>query len=116
MLCTSGCGIRPGAPIVTHATEGTVQLMGVAAGSAPCSRRSMRNRLNKEPPLYIDVYPYVSWIINFVTANILPRPYPEHFKLVDGGSSKYTNLKLLQRQIFLNNYSSKFHRVNSILN
>ncbi|CAH4031275.1 unnamed protein product [Pieris brassicae] len=87
VLCTSGCGIRPGAPIVTHATEGTVQLMGVAAGSAPCIRRSMRNRLNKEPPLYIDVYPYVSWIINFVTANILPRPYPENFKLVDGGPS-----------------------------
>ncbi|CAF4794957.1 unnamed protein product [Pieris macdunnoughi] len=85
VLCTSGCGIRPGAPIVTHATEGTVQLMGVAAGSAPCIRRSMRNRLNKEPPLYIDVYPYVSWIINFVTASILPRPYPENFKLVDGG-------------------------------
>ncbi|CAG9581578.1 unnamed protein product [Danaus chrysippus] len=87
VLCSSGCGIRPGAPIVSHAAEGTFQLIGIAAGGAPCSRRSMRRRLNKEPPLYIDVYPYVTWIINFISAHVLPRPYPEHFMLVEGGTS-----------------------------
>ncbi|XP_047545165.1 uncharacterized protein LOC125077296 [Vanessa atalanta] len=87
VLCSSGCGIRPGAPIVSHALEGTFQLIGIAAGSAPCARRSMRKRLNREPPLYIDVYPYVSWIINYISAHVLPRPYPENFMLMEGGTS-----------------------------
>ncbi|VVC94886.1 unnamed protein product [Leptidea sinapis] len=77
VLCSSGCGIRPGAPIISHALEGTFQLMGIAVGGAACTRRSMRNRINKELPLFIDVYPYVNWIINFISAQILPRPYPE---------------------------------------
>ncbi|CAH2102333.1 unnamed protein product [Euphydryas editha] len=87
VLCSSGCGIRPGAPIVSHALEGTFQLIGIAAGGAPCARRSMRRKLNREPPLYIDVYPYASWIINYITAHVLPRPYPENFMLAEEGSS-----------------------------
>ncbi|XP_034832639.1 uncharacterized protein [Maniola hyperantus] len=87
VLCSSGCGMRPGAPLISHAMEGTFQLIGIAVGGAPCIRRAMRKRLNKEPPVYIDVYPYVPWIINFITGNVLPRPYPDNFMLVEGGSS-----------------------------
>ncbi|XP_072941110.1 uncharacterized protein [Epargyreus clarus] len=87
VLCSSGCGVRPGAPIVSHAAEGTFQLIGIAAGGAACSRRSMRRKLNVEPPLYIDVYPYVTWIINVITAHVMPRPYPDNFMLVEGGPS-----------------------------
>lgn len=63
------------------------KIMGVAAGGAACSRRSSRRRLNNEPPLYIDVYPYITWIINVITAHVLPRPYSHNFRLVEGGSS-----------------------------
>jgi hypothetical protein len=88
VLCSSGCGVRPGAPIISQSSEGMFEVMGLAAGGASCARRSMRHRLNTEPPLYIDVYPYVTWIVNVVTANLLPRPYSHNFKLVEGGSSK----------------------------
>lgn len=63
--------------------------MGIAVGGAPCSRRSMRRRLNREPPLYVDVYPYVTWIMNYITAHVLPRPYPENYMLMEGGSSTF---------------------------
>ncbi|CAK1602233.1 unnamed protein product [Parnassius mnemosyne] len=86
VLCTTGCGIRPGAPIVSHDSDGMFQLIGVSAGSEPCSHHSRRNRMNDEPPLYIDVYPYVTWIINVVTASVMPHPYPANFMLVEGGS------------------------------
>ena len=89
VLCSSGCGIRSGAPLISHAKEGPFQLMGIAVGGAPCIRRSMRRRLNREPPLYIDVYPYVTWIINYITAFVLPRPYPENFMLMESGSSTF---------------------------
>lgn len=100
MLCSSGCGIRPGAPIVSHAVEGTFQLIGIAAGGAPCARRSMRRKLNREPPLYIDVYPYASWIINYITAHVLPRPYPENFMLAEEGSSMSTIFHIYYPIIF----------------
>ncbi|XP_028178178.1 melanization protease 1-like, partial [Ostrinia furnacalis] len=87
VLCSSGCGVRPGAPIVSHSPEGMFEVLGIAAGGAACSRRSSRRRLNSEPPLYIDVYPYITWIINVITAHVLPRPYSHNFKLVEGGSS-----------------------------
>ncbi|XP_050666759.1 uncharacterized protein LOC126966641 [Leptidea sinapis] len=96
VLCSSGCGIRPGAPIISHALEGTFQLMGIAVGGAACTRRSMRNRINKELPLFIDVYPYVNWIINFISAHILPRPYPETFMMVDGGSRMGINREYMR--------------------
>ncbi|CAB3237838.1 unnamed protein product [Arctia plantaginis] len=86
VLCSSGCGVRPGAPIITHTMEGRFELMGLAAGGAPCSHRSMRRRLNDEPPLYIDVFPYASWIINVISAHKIPKAYPETFQLTDGGS------------------------------
>ncbi|XP_053614879.1 uncharacterized protein LOC128677794 [Plodia interpunctella] len=86
VLCTSGCGVRPGAPVLSHCMDGTFELIGVAAGGGACSRRTMRRRLIKEPPLFIDVYPYVSWIINVVTAHELPKPYPHNFKLASTGT------------------------------
>ncbi|RVE48143.1 hypothetical protein evm_007203 [Chilo suppressalis] len=91
VLCSSGCGVRPGSPIISHSSEGTFEVIGLTAGGAACSRRSMRHRLNTEPPLYIDVYPYVTWIINVITAHMLPRPYSHNFKLVDGGPSMAVN-------------------------
>ncbi|XP_028041382.1 uncharacterized protein LOC114251357 [Bombyx mandarina] len=87
VLCSSGCGVRPGAPIVSQNVDGGFELIGVAAGGAPCTRRSMRRKLISEPPLYIDVYPYNNWIVNVVTANKLPKPYSQNFMLVEGGSS-----------------------------
>lgn len=89
VLCSSGCGIRNGAPIVSHTSEGSFELIGIAAGGATCSRRSMRRRFISEPPLYIDVYPYVNWMINVITANTLPQPYSHNFMLVDGGPGTY---------------------------
>ncbi|CAH1639775.1 unnamed protein product [Spodoptera littoralis] len=85
VLCSSGCGVRPGATIISHSSDGPFELIGVAAGGAPCHRRSMRRRLNNEPPLYIDVFPYTNWIMNVITAHHLPKPYPQNFKLVDAG-------------------------------
>ncbi|XP_059051079.1 uncharacterized protein LOC131845932 [Achroia grisella] len=87
VLCSSGCGVRPGAPIVSQTVDGAFELIGIAAGGGACSRRSMRRRLNREPPLYIDVYPYSTWIINVITAHQLPQPYPHNFMLLEGGSS-----------------------------
>ncbi|XP_073957095.1 uncharacterized protein [Choristoneura fumiferana] len=86
VLCSSGCGVRPGAPIVSHNLDGQFELIGVAAGSAPCSRSSMRRRLNSEPPVYIDIYPYLTWLVNVITAHTIPLAYPQNFKLVDGQS------------------------------
>ncbi|KAG6462336.1 hypothetical protein O3G_MSEX013194 [Manduca sexta] len=88
VICSSGCGVRPGAPIITHNADGAFELIGVAAGGAPCSRRSMRRRLIRESPLYIDIYPYMTWIINVITANKLPLPYSNNFMLVEGGPSE----------------------------
>ncbi|XP_075983614.1 uncharacterized protein LOC142981495 [Anticarsia gemmatalis] len=85
VLCTSGCGVRPGAPIITHSADGRFELIGLAAGGAPCTRRSMRRRLNAEPPLYIDVFPYNTWLMNLITAHKVPKPYPQQFQLVQGG-------------------------------
>ncbi|KAL4716885.1 hypothetical protein ACJJTC_012696 [Scirpophaga incertulas] len=87
VLCSSGCGMRSGAPIISHTSEGMFEVVGLTAGGASCARRSMRRRLNIEPPLYIDVYPYTTWIVNVITANMLPQPYSHNFKLVEGGSS-----------------------------
>lgn len=102
VLCSSGCGVRPGAPIITHTMEGRFELMGLAAGGAPCSHRSMRRRLNDEPPLYIDVFPYASWIINVISAHKIPKAYPETFQLTDGGSRKfYCNTCISFRSIYL---------------
>ncbi|XP_068626500.1 uncharacterized protein [Battus philenor] len=86
-LCTSGCGIRPGAPIVSHDTDGPFQLIGLSAGSELCTRHIMRSRLNEAPPLFIDVYPYVTWIMNVISASVVPRSFPGNFMLVEGGTS-----------------------------
>ncbi|XP_041975774.1 uncharacterized protein LOC121730702 [Aricia agestis] len=96
VLCSSGCGVRPGSPIISHTFEGTFEVLGLAAGGGPCTRRSMRNRLNREPPLYVDVYPYTSWIINYITAQILPRPYPDNFVLADHGTRMGINREYLR--------------------
>ncbi|KAI5630821.1 hypothetical protein NE865_16467 [Phthorimaea operculella] len=85
VLCTSGCGVRSGAPILAHAADGPFELIGINAGGAPCRSRANRRRLNPQPPIYIDIYPYTQWISNVVTAHIMPRPYPEHFQLTDFG-------------------------------
>ncbi|CAH0695266.1 unnamed protein product [Spodoptera exigua] len=88
VLCSSGCGVRPGATIISHSSDGPFELIGLAAGGAPCHRRSMRRRLNNEPPLYIDVFPYNNWIMNVITAHHLPKPYPNNFMLADAGPEK----------------------------
>ncbi|CAG9796487.1 unnamed protein product [Diatraea saccharalis] len=105
VLCSSGCGVRPGSPIISHSADGTFEVIGLTAGGAACSRRAMRRRLNTEPPLYIDVYPYATWIINVITAFILPRPYSHNFKLVDEAGptmavnrGNYLRQRKLQRQ------------------
>ncbi|KOB68210.1 Uncharacterized protein OBRU01_18653 [Operophtera brumata] len=72
VLCSTGCGVRAGTPIVSHNAEGPFELIGIAAGSAPCVNQSMRRRLTTDPPFYIDVYPYNTWITNFITAYELP--------------------------------------------
>ncbi|XP_063395740.1 uncharacterized protein LOC134680558 [Cydia fagiglandana] len=86
VLCTSGCGVRPGAPIASHSPDGEFELIGLSAGYAPCTRSGMRRRLNDDPPIYIDVFPYVTWIVNIVAAHVIPKAYPSNFKLVDGRS------------------------------
>lgn len=88
-LCSSGCGVRRGAPIIRHSEEGIFELIGIAAGGAPCSNRSMRRRLNDDPPTYIDIFPYRNWIINVVTAHLLPYAYPQNFQLMNDGLGKY---------------------------
>ncbi|XP_026739301.1 uncharacterized protein LOC113502122 [Trichoplusia ni] len=98
VLCSSGCGVRAGAPIISHTIDGPYELIGVAAGGAPCHRRSMRRRLNTEPPLYIDVYPYITWITNVITAHHLPKSYPQNFMLVDAGSSMGIHKDYLRRR------------------
>lgn len=85
-LCTSGCGVRPGAPIATKSSLGAYELVGIVAGGAPCTKRAMRRRLNDDPPLYIDVYPYMAWIINVITAYIIPGAYPQNFMLASSGN------------------------------
>ncbi|XP_049878481.1 uncharacterized protein LOC126375542 [Pectinophora gossypiella] len=97
VLCTSGCGVRPGAPIISHAAAGAFELIGLAAGGAPCSRRSMRRRLNVDPPVFIDIYPYFAWVINVITAHILPNPYPHTFILTDADPGE-NGLKMLRRR------------------
>ncbi|KAJ8736284.1 hypothetical protein PYW08_006940 [Mythimna loreyi] len=98
VLCSSGCGVRAGAPIISHAVDGPFELIGVTAGGAPCRRRAMRRRLNNEPPLYIDVYPYNAWIMNVITAHHLPKPYPLNVKLAEGGPGKGINQSYLRRR------------------
>ncbi|XP_063899108.1 uncharacterized protein LOC110375867 [Helicoverpa armigera] len=98
VLCTSGCGVRPGAPIVSHSIDGPYELIGIAAGGAPCSRRAMRRRLNNEPPLYIDVYPYTTWIMNLITAYHLPKPYPQNVMLLEAGPSVGINKSFLRKR------------------
>uniref|UniRef100_A0A2A4K1I3 Peptidase S1 domain-containing protein n=1 Tax=Heliothis virescens TaxID=7102 RepID=A0A2A4K1I3_HELVI len=98
VLCTSGCGVRPGAPIISHSVDGPYELIGIAAGGAPCNRRSMRKRLNNEPPLYIDVYPYITWIMNVITAYHLPKPYPQNFMQVEAGPSLGINKSFLRKR------------------
>ncbi|XP_014366964.2 uncharacterized protein LOC106717595 [Papilio machaon] len=86
-LCTTGCGIRPGAPIISQDVDGSFQLIGLSAGSQPCRIHTMRSRLNDDPPLFIDVFPYVTWIMNVISASIVPRPFPGKLMLTEGGSS-----------------------------
>ncbi|CAB3256466.1 unnamed protein product [Arctia plantaginis] len=85
-LCTSGCGMRPGTPIISHAPDGRFEVIGIAVGGSRCVDHEMRRSFNENPPFYIDVYPYVPWIINVINAHKIPKPYPEHFQLLEGGS------------------------------
>ncbi|KAF9421473.1 hypothetical protein HW555_002688, partial [Spodoptera exigua] len=98
VLCSSGCGVRPGATIISHSSDGPFELIGLAAGGAPCHRRSMRRRLNNEPPLYIDVFPYNNWIMNVITAHHLPKPYPNNFMLADAGPGIGINKSYLRKR------------------
>lgn len=93
-LCSTGCGVRNGAPIIKQAEQGSFELIGLTAGGAPCSNRSMRRRLNDEPPIYVDIYPYRNWIINVITAHILPYPFPQNFILTRDGLGKILISKL----------------------
>ncbi|KPI94987.1 hypothetical protein RR46_11991 [Papilio xuthus] len=86
-LCTTGCGIRPGAPIISQDVDGIFQLIGLSAGSQPCRIHTMRSRLNDDPPLFIDVFPYVTWIMNVISASVVPRAFPGKLMLTEGGSS-----------------------------
>nr|XP_049692378.1 uncharacterized protein LOC110375857 [Helicoverpa armigera] len=97
-LCTSGCGVRPGAPIISHAVDGAYELIGIAVGGSPCTRRSMRRRLNVEPPIYIDVYPYVAWIMNVIMAFQVPNPYPLNVMQLDSGPSVAINRSFLRKR------------------
>lgn len=89
LLCTSGCGVRPGAPIITQAADGRLELLGLAVGGEDCTENYMRNQLNTDPPIYVDVFPYVNWIMNVISAFHIPKAYPHTFQLVDGGASEY---------------------------
>lgn len=88
-LCTTGCGIRPGAPIISQDVDGPFQLIGLSAGSQPCRLHTMRNRLNDDPPLFIDVFPYITWIMNVISASVVPHAFPGKLMLTEGGSSMY---------------------------
>ncbi|CAH2050604.1 unnamed protein product, partial [Iphiclides podalirius] len=90
--------MRPGAPVVSHDVEGPFNLIGLAAGSEPCQQPAMRRRLNDEPPVYIDVYPYVRWIRGVISASLLPRPYPENFIIAEGGSSFGIRARYMEKQ------------------
>ncbi|XP_049878543.1 uncharacterized protein LOC126375582 [Pectinophora gossypiella] len=93
-LCSSGCGIRPGAPIISHATTGAFELMGISLGGGVCVDHAMRDQFNPNPPMYIDVYPYVTWITNIITAHVIPLPYPKSMRR--SGTSNENGRRVLQ--------------------
>lgn len=84
--------MRPSTPVISHAEDGRFELIGLSVGGPLCSHRSMRRRFNENPPFYIDIYPYVQWVINVLTAHKLPKPYPQHFQLVQGGYREFQRL------------------------
>lgn len=82
--------MRSGAPIISHTVDGRFEVIGLAVGDSRCVDHEMRRSFNENPPFYIDVYPYVPWITNVINAHNIPKPYPEHFRLLEGGSRKYS--------------------------
>lgn len=90
--------MRTGTPLVLHASNGLFELVGISATSESCVEETQRTAFNDPPAIWIDIYPYKTWIINVITAHIMPLHYPNTFKLTQSDDGKY----LILFNIFLN--------------
>lgn len=89
IFCTTGCSMRTGAPLVVHASNGLFELVGISSTSGICIKETHRTAFNDPPVIWIDIYPFNTWIINVVTAHVMPLPYPNTFKLSHSDEGKY---------------------------
>lgn len=89
IFCTTGCSMRTGAPLVVHASNGLFELVGISSASGICIKETDRTAFNDPPVIWIDIYPFNTWIINVVTAHVMPLPYPNTFGLSHSDDGKY---------------------------
>lgn len=80
--------MRPGAPLVSHGSNGMFELVGISSTSGLCIEDAHRTAYNDPPAIWIDIYPYNTWIINVITAHVMPMPYPSSFKLTRSDEGK----------------------------
>lgn len=84
--------MRTGAPLVLHASNGLFELVGIASSSGICVDDIQRTTFNDPPAIWIDIYPYNTWIVNVITAHVMPLPYPNNFKLTQNDDGKFINI------------------------
>lgn len=84
--------MRTGTPLVLHATNGLFELVGISARSGLCAEETQRIAFNDPPAIWIDIYPYNSWIVNIITAHVMPLHYPNTLLLTQYDDGKYINI------------------------